>query len=57
MIEIEYKTLCVMAPHTDDMEFGYGGTINKLIEEVNEVFCATFSACIRSVFKDFSKDI
>lgn len=46
-----------MAPHTDDAEFGCGGTISKLIEEGNNVFCVAFSACELSLQTHFPKDI
>ncbi len=51
------KRILVLAPHTDDGEFGCGGTINKLIEEGNEVYYAAFSACERSVLDEFPSDI
>lgn len=56
-MKIENKRILVLAPHTDDMEFGCGGTVARLIEEGNEVFCATFSACEQTVLKEFPKDI
>ncbi|MEZ4800864.1 MAG: PIG-L deacetylase family protein [Flavobacteriales bacterium] len=56
-MKIENKKILVLAPHTDDMEFGCGGTIAKLIEMGNEVYCATFSACEQSVLEQFPKDI
>lgn len=51
------KTVLVLAPHTDDGEFGCGATINKLINEGNEVYYAAFSACQQSVLKEFPSDI
>lgn len=57
MLEIKNKTILVLAPHTDDAEFGCGGTIAKLIDEGNEVYCAAFSACQQSVLKHFPSDI
>jgi LmbE family N-acetylglucosaminyl deacetylase len=51
------KKILVLAPHTDDGEFGCGGTINKLISEGNEVYLATFSACQQSVLPQFPSDI
>ncbi len=51
------KKILVLAPHTDDGEFGCGGTINKLIQEGNEVFLAAFSACQQSVLPQFPSDI
>jgi N-acetylglucosamine malate deacetylase 1 len=47
----------ILAPHTDDGEFGCGGTIAKLIEEGHEVFYAAFSACQQSVLPEFPADI
>jgi LmbE family N-acetylglucosaminyl deacetylase len=49
--------ILILAPHTDDGEFGCGGTIAKLIEEGNEVFYAAFSACQQSVLPEFPSDI
>jgi N-acetylglucosamine malate deacetylase 1 len=51
------QKILVMAPHTDDGEFGCGGTIHKLIEEGCEVHYAAFSACEQSVLPQFPKDI
>lgn len=51
------KRILVLAPHTDDAEFGCGGTIAKLIENENEVYCAAFSACQQSVLPQFPSDI
>jgi LmbE family N-acetylglucosaminyl deacetylase len=54
---IQNKKILVLAPHTDDAEFGCGGSIAKFIENNNEVFCATFSACEQSVLPQFPSDI
>jgi LmbE family N-acetylglucosaminyl deacetylase len=51
------KRVLVLAPHTDDGEFGCGGTISKLIEEGHEVYYAAFSACQQSVLPQFPSDI
>lgn len=56
-MNIHGKKILVLAPHTDDLEFGCGGTVAKLIENGNEVFCAAFSACRQSVRKEFPEDI
>lgn len=56
-MNITKKKILVLAPHTDDLEFGCGGTVSKLIEEGNIVFCAAFSACRQSVRKEFPEDI
>lgn len=47
----------VLAPHTDDGEFGCGATIAKMIEEGNEVYYAAFSACKQSVRSDLPSNI
>ena len=47
----------ILAPHTDDGEFGCGGTIAKLSETGNELYYAAFSACQQSVLKEFPADI
>jgi len=51
------KRILILAPHTDDGEFGCGGTIAKLIENGNEVYYAAFSACQQSVVPEFPSDI
>lgn len=51
------KRILILAPHTDDGEFGCGGTIVKLIEQGNEVFYAAFSACQKSISPEFPPDI
>ncbi len=43
------KKVLVLAPHTDDGELGCGGSINRLIEEGNEVYYVAFSICTRSL--------
>lgn len=53
----EKKTIFVLAPHTDDGEFGCGGTIARLIDEGHEVYYIAFSACEQSVLPDFPSDI
>jgi N-acetylglucosamine malate deacetylase 1 len=56
-MNITQKKILVLAPHTDDLEFGCAGTVAKLIENGNEVWCAAFSACQQSVRKEFPPDI
>ena len=50
-MNLNFKKALVLAPHTDDGEFGCGGTIAKMIESGVEVHLAAFSACEKSVLK------
>ena len=57
MMGNKIKKVLVLAPHTDDGEFGCAGTIAKLIAEGNDVYYAAFSACQQSVLPQFPSDI
>jgi N-acetylglucosamine malate deacetylase 1 len=56
-MNLKFEKVLVLAPHTDDGEFGCGGTISKLIEGGAEVHLAAFSACEQSVLKKFPSDV
>jgi LmbE family N-acetylglucosaminyl deacetylase len=56
-MNITKKKILILAPHTDDGEFGLGGSIAKFVEEGNEVYYAAFSACRDSVIEGFPPDI
>lgn len=47
----------ILAPHTDDGEFGCGGTIARFVSEGHEVHYVAFSAAERSVSPRFPRDI
>lgn len=51
------KNILVLAPHTDDGEFGCGGTVVKLIHEGYRVIYVAFSAAEQSVSPEYPKDI
>jgi N-acetylglucosamine malate deacetylase 1 len=51
------EKILVLAPHTDDGEFGCGGTIAKMAEQGCDVYYVAFSACEQSVLPQFPKDI
>jgi len=51
------RRILVLAPHTDDGEFGCGGTINRLISEGDEVYYVAFSACEQSVLPQFPSNV
>jgi N-acetylglucosamine malate deacetylase 1 len=53
----KFKTVYVLAPHTDDGELGAGGTISKLIEYGASVYYFAFSTAETSVPDGFPKDI
>lgn len=52
-----YNRVLVLAPHTDDGEFGCGGTINKFLSEGKDVFYVAFSTAEKSVPAGFPSDI
>ena len=51
------KIILVLAPHTDDGEFGCGGTVAKLISKGYRAVYIAFSAAEQSVLPEFPKDI
>lgn len=53
---IKNKKILILAPHTDDGEFGCGGTISKLIGD-NEIFYVAFSACQKSVPPPYDSEV
>lgn len=50
-------TVLVLAPHTDDGEFGCGGTIAKFVRNGSRVIYAAFSAAEQSVLPHLPRDI
>jgi len=55
--KLPFERALVLAPHTDDGEFGCGGTIARLVEERREVHYVAFSAAEDSVPKGFRRDV
>ena len=53
----QFRNVLVLAPHTDDGEFGCGGTMARLTESGAAVTYAAFSTAARSVPPDFPRDI
>lgn len=51
------RRILVLAPHTDDGEFGCGGAIRRFCEEHSDVFYVAFSAAERSVPTDYPEDV
>jgi N-acetylglucosamine malate deacetylase 1 len=56
-MNLSFERALILAPHTDDGEFGCGGTIAKMIENGVDVYLAAFSACEQSVLKKYPSDI
>lgn len=52
-----FNKILVLSPHTDDGEFGCGGSINKWIEEGKKVYYVAFSSAEKSVPQGFPKNI
>ena len=46
------KKILVLSPHTDDAEFGCGGSIARWIDDGNEIYCVAFS-CGNAHRKEF----
>jgi len=51
------KRVLVLAPHTDDGEFGCGGTIARLIEEGADIYYVAFSTAKESVPEGMPENI
>ena len=51
-----WKRVLVLAPHTDDGEFGCGGTIARLVDAGSDVRYAAFSIATRSLPDGFPPD-
>ena len=51
------ERVIILAPHTDDGEFGCGGSISKFVEEGKEVYYIAFSTAEESVPPNWPKNI
>ncbi|MCD4665201.1 MAG: PIG-L family deacetylase [Bacteroidales bacterium] len=51
------ERVLVLAPHTDDGEFGCGGTIAKFIDEGKDIYYAAFSTASKSIQPPYPKNI
>ena len=52
-----WSRFLILAPHTDDGEFGCGGTVSKLLEAGGEVRYVAFSTATQSVPDDWPSDV
>ncbi len=57
MFQKKNNTILVLAPHTDDGEFGCGASINKFISEGSTVYYIAFTLAEESVPEPFPKNI
>jgi Uncharacterized proteins, LmbE homologs len=53
----DINKVLVLAPHTDDGEFGCGGSVARFIEEEKDIYYAAFSTAEESVPDPWPKDI
>ena len=53
----DHEKVLVLAPHTDDGEFGCGGTIARFVEDGKQVYYAAFSVCEDSVPEGYPRNI
>ena len=54
---MDSKRILITAPHTDDGEFGCGGSIAKFIDEGCDVYYVAFSTAEQSVPPGLPKNI
>jgi len=57
MKKLPFEKILALSPHTDDVEFGCGATLYRLLEQDSEIHVAVFSLCEESVPKGFAKEI
>jgi len=55
-MELNFKNVLILAPHTDDGELGVGGTISRLIESGAKVTYVAFSTAEQSLPEGMPKD-
>ena len=54
---LSINKILVLSPHTDDGEFGCGGSVSRFIGEGKEIYYAAFSTAEESVPEPWPKDI
>jgi LmbE family N-acetylglucosaminyl deacetylase len=54
---LQVDRILVLAPHTDDGEFGCGGAIARFVREAKDVHYVAFSAAEKSVPPEFPSDV
>lgn len=56
-MDFNFEKVLVLSPHTDDVEFGAGATVNKLVKKGSKITYVAFSICEESVPNGFQKDV
>lgn len=56
-MKLDIERALFLAPHIDDIEFGCGGTISKLLAQGAEIIYVAFSDCKESVETSLPSDI
>ena len=54
---MNHRNILILAPHTDDGEFGCGGSIAKFLEQGSNVYYVAFSTAKKSVPDGLPQDI
>lgn len=57
MNRLPFKKVLALSPHTDDIEFGCGGTLHRLLQQGSEIYSAVFSLCEESVPEGYPSDV
>jgi LmbE family N-acetylglucosaminyl deacetylase len=57
MKHLPFHKVLALSAHTDDIEFGCGATIHRLLQQGSEVYSVAFSLCEESVPEGWPKDI
>jgi len=55
--KMTFRKILVLAPHTDDGEFGCGGALRKWVKEGKEIYYIAFSSAEQSVPQGMPDDI
>ena len=50
------RKILFISPHTDDIEFGCGGTIRRFVDDKIEVYCIILSDCVNAIPEGFKKN-
>ncbi|MFP4042788.1 MAG: PIG-L deacetylase family protein, partial [Bacteroidales bacterium] len=54
---MNHKNIVILAPHTDDGEFGCGGSIARFLEQGSNIYYVAFSTAKKSVPEGLPQDI